>query len=42
MTNYFNYKPRFNRGFLENNLSRIKDNFYLDDKNSKTLVFIIY
>ena len=38
ITNYFNYKPRFNGGFSRRNIPRKKDGAYvlnLDDKNSK-------
>ena len=38
ITNYFNYKPRFNDVFSRNNLPQIKDGAYvinLDDKNTK-------
>ena len=38
ITNYFNYKPRFNGAISRNNLTRIKDGMYvinLDDKKVK-------
>ena len=38
ITNYFNYKPRFNGVFSRNNIPRIKDGTYvinLDDKKNK-------
>ena len=38
ISNYFNYKPRFNGVFSANNLSRVKDGSYvinLNDRNSK-------
>ena len=45
ITQYFNYKPRFNGVFSRNNLPRIKDGVYvinLDDKKSKATDWVYY
>ena len=47
ITNYFNYKPRFNGVFSRNNLPRVKDVAYVLNLNDKKgegthWVFIIY
>ena len=43
IANYFNYEPRFNRGFSGNNLSRIKIGvyvIYLNDKSSEGIHWV--
>ena len=45
ITNYFNYKPRFNGVFSRNNLSRIRDRAYvinLRDEKVKEYIGFLY
>ena len=45
ITNYFNYKPRFNGVFSRNNLSRIRDRAYvinLRDEKIKEYIGFLY